>query len=277
MNLRRSLASSCAVLIVLASFLTACEQKGAAPTETSIEATTGAFAIATTTVASGNGFGGATIYAPTDTSQGTYGGVAIAPGFTETQSQISWLGPRLATQGFVVMTIDTNSGTDNPTTRAHELLSALTYLTTKSTVASEVDPNRLAVMGHSMGGGAALEAASMNHSLKAAIPLAGWDTTTNFSGNVSPTLVVACQDDTIAPPAQHSMPFYNSLTVDKAYLEIAGGSHFCPTSPETTIAKYAISWLKRFVDDDTRYEQFLCPTPAAGGDISQYLSNCPYS
>jgi predicted dienelactone hydrolase len=277
MNLRRSLASSCVVLVVLASFLTACEQKGPAPTEASIEATTGPFAIATTTVGSGNGFGGATIYAPTDTSQGSFGGVAIAPGFTETQSQISWLGPRLATQGFVVMTIDTNSTTENPTARAQELLAALTYLTSKSSVAGEVDAGRLAVMGHSMGGGAALEASSMNHSLKAAIPLAGWDTTTSFTGNVTPTLVVGCQNDNIAPPANFSTPFYNSLNVDKAYLEIAGGSHLCPTSPETSIAKYSISWLKRFVDDDTRYEQFLCPTPAAGGDVSKYLSNCPYS
>lgn len=29
-------------------------------------------------------------------------------------------------------------------------------------------------------------------------------------------------------------------------------------SPNTTIARYAISWLKEFVDNDDRYEQFLC-------------------
>jgi dienelactone hydrolase len=277
MNIRRALASGCALVVLLAATLTGCEQKGPSPTEASVTATTGPFAIQTITVAKQSNFGGGTIYAPTDTSQGAYGGVAIAPGFTETQSAISWLGPRLATQGFVVFTIDTNKTSDLPTARANELLAALSYLTTSSVVASEVDPSRLAVMGHSMGGGGALEAAGMNHNLRAAIPLAGWDTTTNFSANETPTLVVACQNDTIAPPAQHSMPFYNSITTDKAYLEIAGGSHFCPTSPETSVAKYAISWLKRFVDDDQRYTQFLCPTPAAGGDISAYQSNCPYT
>ena len=276
MKLRRSLASSCLILVVLAAIVTSCQTKGPAPTLASITATTGPFAITTVTVPARSDFGGATIYAPTDTSQGTYGGVAIAPGFLETQSAISWLGPRFATQGFVVMTIDTLSTSDFPTARARQLLAALAYLTTTSSVKGRVDPNRLAVMGHSMGGGGSLEAASMNHNLKAAIPLAGFDGTTNFSTNQTPTLVVACQNDDIAPPAQHSDKFYSSITTDKAEVEIAGGSHFCVTSPQTSVAKYSISWLKRFVDGDLRYDQFLCPTPAATGDVSRYLSNCPY-
>ena len=91
-------------------------------------------------------------------------------------------------------------------------------------------------------------------------------------------MIVACQSDTVAPPASHSTPFYNSLpaTGQKAYLEIAGGSHSCPTTPNTTIAKYVISWLKRFIDGDVRYDQFLCPAPAVGGAISAYRSTCPY-
>lgn len=33
------------------------------------------------------------------------------------------------------------------------------------------------------------------------------------------------------------------------------------TDPTTTIAQYSVSWLKGFVDNDTRCDQFLCPTP----------------
>ena len=277
MKVRGYIASSFLIVAVLAATLTGCDSRGPNPTEASVTAVTGSFATATTTVAAGNGFGGGTIYYPTDTSQGLFGGVAVVPGFTETQSAISWYGPRLASQGFVVFTIDTNSTLDFPPARGDQLLAALTYLTTSSTVASRVDPNRLAVMGHSMGGGASLDAAGKNKALKASIPLAGWNTTTDWSANVTPTLIVGCQSDTIAPVASHSIPFYNSLTTKKAYLEIAGAQHSCPNSPNTTIAKYVISWLKRFVDSDTRYDQFLCPTPAAGGVISQYQSNCPYS
>ena len=35
-----------------------------------------------------------------------------------------------------------------------------------------------------------------------------------------------------------------------------------------------IAWLKRFVDNDTRYEQFLCPPPG-GTAIYEYRNTCP--
>lgn len=276
MNVRRSVASVLLILVVLAAGLTGCDVHGPDPTGASVTATLGPFATASVTVPAGNGFGGGTIYYPTTTTEGRFGGVAVVPGFTEAQSAISWYGPRVASQGFVVFTIDTNSVFDFPPARGDQLLAALTYLTTSSSVAALVDPARLAVMGHSMGGGATLDAASKNKALKAAIPLAGWNTTTDWSANVTPTLVVGCQNDAIAPVASHSTPFYNSLTTKKAYLEIAGADHSCPNSANTTIAKFVISWLKRFVDSDTRYDQFLCPPPAAGGAISTYLATCPY-
>jgi dienelactone hydrolase len=260
-------------------------QRGPNPTTASISATRGSFAIAQTSVSnlSTPGFGAATIYYPTDTSQGTFGGVAISPGYTGTQSSISWLGPRLASQGFVVITIDTNSIFDFPSSRATQLQAALNYLVNSSSVRTRVDRNRLALMGHSMGGGGTMEAATENPALQAAIPLTGWHTTKNFSGNRVPTLVVGAENDSVAPVGSHSEPFYNSMssTLDKAYLELNGASHFAPNSPNTTIAKYSISWLKRFVDNDTRYEQFLCGAPhqadLTSGTISEYRDTCPYS
>ncbi|WP_456236899.1 poly(ethylene terephthalate) hydrolase family protein, partial [Actinokineospora pegani] len=84
-------------------------QRGPDPTVSSIEAPTGSFSVATSSVSrsAANGFGGGTIYYPTSTAQGTFGAVAISPGFTALESSISWLGRRLASQGFVVFTIDT--------------------------------------------------------------------------------------------------------------------------------------------------------------------------
>ncbi|WP_457810419.1 poly(ethylene terephthalate) hydrolase family protein, partial [Streptomyces griseus] len=64
---------------------------------------------------------------------------------------------------------------------------------------------------------------------------------------------------------------------DKAYLELRGASHFTPNTSNTTIAKYSISWLKRFIDNDTRYEQFLCPLPQPSLTIAEYRGNCPHT
>ncbi|MFZ4270463.1 alpha/beta hydrolase [Streptomyces arboris] len=256
-------------------------ERGPAPTNASIEASRGSYATSQTSVSSlaVSGFGGGTIYYPTSTADGTFGAVVISPGFTAYQSSIAWLGPRLASQGFVVFTIDTNTTLDQPDSRGRQLLSALDYLTQRSSVRTRVDATRLGVMGHSMGGGGSLEAAKSRTSLKAAIPLTGWNTDKTWPELRTPTLVVGADGDTVAPVASHSEPFYQSLpgSLDKAYLELRGASHFTPNSSNTTIAKYSISWLKRFIDNDTRYEQFLCPIPQPSLTIAEYRGNCPHS
>jgi len=79
-------------------------QRGPDPTVASVAATYGTFATAQINVAPGNGFNGGTIYYPTDTSQGTWGAVAIVPGYTaKFANEEAWMGPRLASFGFVVI------------------------------------------------------------------------------------------------------------------------------------------------------------------------------
>jgi hypothetical protein len=47
-------------------------------------------------------------------------------------------------------------------------------------------------------------------------------------------------------------------------------------SPNTTVARYAISWLKEFVDNDDRYEQFLCGAGAGTeATVDDYRTTCP--
>ncbi|MET8153925.1 alpha/beta hydrolase [Actinoplanes sp. NPDC049668] len=255
-------------------------ERGPAPTVASIEASRGYYAFAQVTVArsSVSGFGGGTIYYPTSTADGTFGAIAISPGFTASQSSVSWLGPRLASQGFVVITIDTLSTLDQPDSRGTQLLAALTYLTGTSSVRTRIDATRLGVMGHSMGGGGSLSASRTRPSLQAAIPLTPWHGTKNWSSVSVPTLIIGAENDTVASVSSHSEPFYTSLpsSLDKAYLELNNASHSAPTSTNVTVAKYSISWLKRFIDNDTRYEQFLCPKPS-GSAIQEYRDTCPHS
>ncbi|RII20342.1 Lipase 1 [Streptomyces sp. YIM 130001] len=256
-------------------------ERGPDPTESSIEAPRGSYDVSEERVSSVgvSGFGGGTIYYPTSTEDGTFGAVAVAPGYTADQTSMAWYGPRLASQGFVVFTIDTNTRLDQPAARGDQLLAALDYLTERSDVSSRIDSERLGVMGHSMGGGGTLEAAKDRPELQAAIPLTGWNLDKSWPELSTPTLVVGADGDTVAPVSSHSEPFYESLpgSLDKAYLELSGASHFTPNTSNTTIAKYSISWLKRFIDDDTRYEQFLCPLPDAGGAIAEFRGNCPHN
>lgn len=256
-------------------------QRGPDPTAAALQ-TTGPYATASISVSNSAtpGFGAAHIYYPTSTAEGTFGGIAISPGFTAPESSISWYGPRLASHGFVVITFGTNSIFDQPAARGTQLLAALDYLTNTSSVRTRVDRTRLAVMGHSMGGGGTLAAAKTRTSLQAAVPLTPWHTDKTWPEIVTPTLIIGAENDSIASVGSHAEPFYNSMTnaVDKAYLELNGASHGAPTSTNATISLYGISWLKRFVDNDTRYDQFLCPPPAApSSTIQEYRNTCPHA
>jgi len=257
--------------------------KGPDPTSALLNANAGPFAIASTSVSSlVSGFGGGTIYYPT--AAGSYATIAICPGFTATQSSIAWIGQRMASHGFVVMTINTNSTFDQPSSRATQLMAALRYLTnsSNSTVRSRVDANRLGVGGHSMGGGGTLMAARDNPSLIAAVPMTPWSSTKSFSTVRVPTIVFGAENDSVAPVASHSIPFYTSLqsSLDKAYAELNNASHFAPNSTNTPLGRYSVAWVKRFMDNDTRYEPFLCGSPhtafATPTVFSDYRSTCPY-
>ncbi|MFV2195224.1 alpha/beta hydrolase family protein [Nocardiopsis sp. LOL_012] len=282
---RTALASAMAAGLTLGAVAPAAAdspyERGPDPTTSSVEDLDGPFAIDEESVSSwsASGFGGGTIFYPEDDSQ-TYGGVVIAPGYTASSSTMEWLGESLASHGFVTFTIDTNTRYDQPNSRGRQIESALDYLVEDSDVADLVDEDRLAVSGHSMGGGGTLAAAEDRPELKAAIPLTPWHTDKTWGSVTVPTMIIGAENDTIASVNSHSIPFYNSLSynTERAYVELAGASHFAPNSDNEQIHRNSLSWLKVFVDEDDRYEQFLCPGPSTGwgSDYSDYRESCPF-
>jgi dienelactone hydrolase len=213
-------------------------------------------------------FGDATIYYPANAT-GPVGGVAIAPGFTEMQRHIAWWGPRLASHGFAVLILDTNDPRERPEARAEALMAGVRTLRGEngragSPLQGRVDVNRMAIMGHSMGGGGVLLAANQHSAeLKAAIPFTPWQPDGNFDRITVPTLVMAGSADNVAAVAAHSWPHFESIpaSTPKVYMEIAGGDHFIADSTRgtdlATIGRYGIAWLKLYVDGDERYRPFI--------------------
>ncbi|MFC0039897.1 dienelactone hydrolase family protein [Actinomadura rayongensis] len=258
-------------------------QRGPAPTLSGIRAKRGPFAFSKVTVTSdqaAGAFGGGTIYYPNDTSKGTFGGIAVSPGFQGPEVSIAWLGPRLASQGFVVFTIATRTVNDQPAERGDELLAALDYLTGKAPAAVQkrLDPSRLAVTGHSMGGGGVLSAAKARPGLKAAAALAPWHLTKNWSTVTVPTLIESATKDDWAPADSFAEPMYESLTraPERAYAQIADSDHLTFTRDTPYAGALEVAWMKRFVDGDSRYSQFLCPGPDGSG-YAAYRASCPIS
>jgi dienelactone hydrolase len=249
--------------------------KGPDPTQASIRAD-GPFALTTQTLAKGNGFGGATIYVPT--AAGTYALAVIAPGFTEKQSAIAVVSRRLATHGFVVATIDTNSTFDQPPSRATQMQAALNTinkLTTGPIVGKLRGTN--AVGGHSMGGGGTLLASRANPQLVAGSSYCPYSTDKVFTAVVTPQVILGGSTDNVAPVNTHAQKFFDSIPAGtpKVLAVFNGQGHqFVDDNPVFAPASVLnIAAFKRFADNDTRYSQFLVNDPAT---MSSFQSNGPF-
>jgi triacylglycerol lipase len=258
-------------------------QRGPNPTVALLEASAGPFAVQTENVSAAvAGFGGGTIYFPSQAN--TYGVIAMCPGFTASSSSLAWLGRRVASHGFVVIVINTNSRFDFPTSRATQLAAGLNHVVNGASAAvrSRADGNRRGVGGHSMGGGGTLIASRSNPSLRAGVPLTPWNNSSSFQTVSVPQFIFGAENDSVAGVNQHAIPFFNALpaALDKVYSELNNASHGAPTSTNTPIGRYTVAWYKRFVDNDTRYTEFLCgATAEADKDnaarYSDFRDTCP--
>ncbi len=209
---------------------------------------------------SASGFGGGTLYYPTNASGcGLLPAVAVVPGFVSYESSIKWLGPRLASWGFVVMTINTNSIYDNPDNRSEQLSEALDHIIADDKVGPMVDAKRLGAIGWSMGGGGALRLATKRPEVRAIIPLAPYHDT-DYGDISTPTLVIACQYDRIASNKKYSSVFYEKAIGPKMRVEVNNASHFCPSYRfnEILLSQPIIAWMQRYINNDSRFDKFLC-------------------
>jgi len=268
--------------------------RGADPTPVSVEADAGPYAVATLAVTQTNG-ATATVYFPTGSSE-SFGAVVTMPGWDGDQSNLQWLGPRLASNGFVVINVDTPARRgDFPDARARFGVQALNQVVTLSATAGsalfgKVDATRLGMIGHSMGGGAALVAARDNPGLfKAIVPLSPWyDQATRDFPSATPTLVFVCTGDMTATVSGYALPIYDSLRSHKAYVEAAhvpvpgGDAHNCVrtgVANRPKLGKVAVSWLKLWLDGDPRYLPFVCGAQNPGTDTgftNVWRSSCPF-
>src|SRR5579884_3782434 len=220
-----------------------------------------------------------TVYYPTD-CPAPFAGVAVIPGFTEAQSAVNQWGTFLASHGIVVMCVDTaangvaNTGVQ-PSARASGLIEAVATLKGENTrsgspLAGKLDTSRMAIMGHSMGGGGTLIAANTHPELKAAIGLCPWTPGGTYPTDTVPTLFFDDQNDGLVPPSAATAEYQSiPTTTHKAYAEFnTAAGHFVANTPlgtnatDPVVARTGLSWLEVYLVGDTRYQQFLAKDPA---------------
>jgi dienelactone hydrolase len=227
----------------------------------------------------------ATIFFPWDAVE-PVGGIAIVPGFMGTQDNIWWWGARLASHGYAVILLDTNDLRDQPAARAEALLTGIRVLRTEngrpdSPLYERLDATRMAVAGHSMGGGGALLAAERDTSLRAVIPFTPWLPQPEFETISTPTLIIAGEADAVAGVEAHAWPHFLALpeSLPKLYVEVAGGDHYVTDTNRGTdldsLSRYVLAWLGLHLNEDERYGAFLFGERPVGESInfSRYVEN----
>jgi len=224
-------------------------------------------------------FAAATIFYPLTLSfDAPMGGVVMAPGFRASASDYEWWGPALASLGYAVMILDTNAPTDGLAARADALIAGVEFLKSENSNADsplngKFDTSRVAIMGHSMGGGATLAAAAaLGDGIQAVVPLSlyccepGGSFSADYSGLDTPTLIIASATDEVAPPAQHARLLYDAIgSSDKVYLEFAEGDHMIAANggPDlATIANFTLAFLKVHLEGRENLAAFI-NAPAA--------------
>jgi dienelactone hydrolase len=217
-----------------------------------------------------------------------FAALSIVPGFTAPESSIADWGPFLASWGFVVMTFGTSDPTTGasdtgilPPQRADALIDALTTIKGENTrsgspLVGKLDLTRLGVAGWSMGGGGTLIAASAHPELKADFAMEPWNTSIAYQADTVPSLIFAGNSDGLAgPPMPEDEYMSIPASTPKILYEISNGSHYVSTSPTNSatdmapdsastgnVARFGLSWLKVYLECDTRFRQFLLVKPA---------------
>jgi triacylglycerol lipase len=229
-------------------------------------------------------YAGGLVYYPDD-SDGPFPAMVLSPGLTADNTDYEVWGRVLASHGIVILLIQPTSTGDWNDARSTDLqagLEVVKSLNTSGPLAGKIDVNNIGFMGHSMGGGGTLIAADeVGDQIQAAIPTQPYAPGASFPGVTCPILIIAAENDGVAVTASNAYTHYESIpeTTKKIFLEGAGADHYFSTDrfedDFETNARYAVAFLKLYLEGDTRYETYLFGAEHEAymaGKLSRYLS-----
>ena len=165
-----------------------------------------------------------------------YPAIAVGHGFVIGAANYDIIAEQLIPFGFVVALVNTETGFAPSHENfgldlafvAHAL--QLESQNSSSILHNTVHQEREAIIGHSMGGGAAWIAAASDPLIDAIVGLAPAETNPSAIAAASSvncnTLVFSGSDDAVTPPADNHQPIYDGTSAGcKTFVSLTGGSH----------------------------------------------------
>ena len=179
----------------------------------------------------------------------------------------------LASHGFIVAAANTmNAGSGN------EMLAGLDHLTTFNSTPGNVfeghvDLDRVAAMGHSQGGGGAINAAR-DPRVDTAVPIQPGGG--NLAGLHGTVLFLSGDADTIVSSASVRQKYDGVASrIPAAYGDLAGADHFQPIGSGNAYRGHLTAWLRwQLMDDPIAGNQFVGTCAYCGNPIwHTYVTN----
>lgn len=246
----------------------------------------------TTTVASTTDV--VAIHVASPNAAGPFPVIVVAHGFQLPPSQYYGYVKRLATFGYVALTVDfpqSFAGNDNPR-QAKDLIGGLDWAKADATLGAKVDATKAGMTGHSLGGKLALLAATMDARVKAAFVLDPVDGAQNGCTapqcvevkELMPTLAIPTgfigetTDSSCAPADKNFTTFYAQTKTPSLQITALGASHmsflddvstcglFCSlcgaaTAPNAQVNGMAraltVAFYERHLRGNTAYDAYL--------------------
>ena len=180
----------------------------------------------TVTVQDGSRTFSALLVQPTGEADGDYPVVGFGHGFAQTSRQYSSTLRSLASRGYIVIAPNTQTGLlPNHSQFATDLLAAVRWV---QQTQPNADPDKDALVGHSMGGGAAVLAADRQPSIDAVATLAAAETRPSATASARrlqmPALFVVGTRDTVVRPAT-TRAMFEATPSPARWAAITGGYH----------------------------------------------------
>lgn len=200
-----------------------------------------------------------------NTTEAPYPTLLFSPGFGMAIDNYRPFASRISSWGFVCVLVGSVPESVFDLQRANDLIYALNWLDEQNDNSSfrlsqMMDESKFGVLGHSLGGAAAITIFGYESRFKVCVPIAPGIPSMRAAGVHVPILILGGSRDGICPPSTLSS-IYGKANPPKFYILLTGVGHLDIVF-NFKCFKYVVSFLKFYLCEDQDYARYVYGTSA---------------
>ena len=156
----------------------------------------------------------------------------------------------LASKGYIVV-----ASSDTMSANGKSQIGQIDYILSENENSSsifygKVNSDKIGAAGHSQGGRSTVNAAVSDSRIKAAVSIAGSNTSSERSGLTTPTLFLTGSSDFVVYAPLWVKPTYKKAEGPAAYASLSGGIHTSVITNYSSIIYYTAKWMDAYLNNN---------------------------